>query len=73
MAKKIEVSQHSKYTCSFCGKVRKMELTAVFVKLFIIGQGILSPKACCHAMKGCKAVYVVAQWHGESEAAGEVV
>uniref|UniRef100_A0A452Q897 Ribosomal protein L37a n=1 Tax=Ursus americanus TaxID=9643 RepID=A0A452Q897_URSAM len=23
MVKKIEISQHAKYTCSFCGKVRR--------------------------------------------------
>lgn len=24
MVKKIEISQHAKYTCSFCGKVRTL-------------------------------------------------
>ncbi|POI19637.1 hypothetical protein CIB84_016618 [Bambusicola thoracicus] len=24
MVKKIEISQHAKYTCSFCGKVRHL-------------------------------------------------
>ncbi|XP_052363990.1 60S ribosomal protein L37a isoform X1 [Oncorhynchus keta] len=27
MVKKIEISQHAKYTCSFCGKVRSTPLT----------------------------------------------
>lgn len=29
MVKKIEISQHSKYTCSFCGKVRAFIMDCV--------------------------------------------
>ena len=35
MVKKIEISQHAKYTCSFCGKVRTAE--GIVKRLFCNG------------------------------------
>lgn len=33
MVKKIEISQHSKYTCSFCGKVRESHLISYILQV----------------------------------------
>lgn len=38
MVKKIEISQHAKYTCSFCGKVRELlPLPKAFKNHIVVG------------------------------------
>uniref|UniRef100_A0A8C3XGE2 Uncharacterized protein n=1 Tax=Cyanoderma ruficeps TaxID=181631 RepID=A0A8C3XGE2_9PASS len=38
MVKKIEISQHAKYTCSFCGKVRGLQ--KIFKNHIVIDLGL---------------------------------
>lgn len=60
--KKMEVSQHSKYFCEFCGKVYCSELAFIFTS--ILGQ--LSPPYGLNVLLLCST-----QWRGRPLASGD--
>lgn len=45
MVKKIEISQHAKYTCSFCGKVRAA--IRVITRLYCVSVTVLNSRTFC--------------------------
>lgn len=59
MVKKIEITQHSKYTCSFCGKVCRLNCQCDNFVLSISHPGLNETRLCWHlvmqAMQACSS------------------